>query len=141
MIKFTDERIEEIQKETFKEGKMNLFPEELKEELKKFPIYSQEDKGLNKIPIIKYFNASGVGTWIVFEGEEQGDDIEFFGLVNLAEWEFGYFTLNQLKEIQNSGHLIEIDLFSHFDTLEDFIKQEHLEKEFDYLFKNEEEEE
>lgn len=141
MIKFTDERLKEIIEETNKNGKMNLLPEELKEELKKYPLYSQEDKGLQKDILIKYFNASGVGTWIVFEGQPEGDDIEFFGLVNLAEWEFGYFTLNQLKELQNQGHLIEIDLYSEFKDLEDFLKQEHLEEEFDYLFKNEEEEE
>lgn len=141
MIKFTDERLKEIIEETNKNGKMNLLPEELKEELKKYPLYSQEDKGLQKDILIKYFNASGVGTWIVFEGQPEGDDIEFFGLVNLAEWEFGYFTLNQLKELQNKGHLIEIDLYSEFKDLEDFLKQEHLEEEFDYLFKNEEEEE
>lgn len=141
MIKFTDERLEEIIEETNKNGKMNLLPEELKEELKKYPLYSQEDKGLQKDILIKYFNASGVGTWIVFEGQPEGDDIEFFGLVNLAEWEFGYFTLNQLKELQNQGHLIEIDLYSEFKDLEDFLKQEHLEEEFDYLFKNDDEEE
>lgn len=141
MIKFTDERLKEIIEETNKNGKMNLLPEELKEELKKYPLYSQEDKGLQKDLLIKYFNASGVGTWIVFEGQPEGDDIEFFGLVNLAEWEFGYFTLNQLKELQNQGHLIEIDLYSEFKDLEDFLKQENLEEEFDYLFKNDDEEE
>ena len=141
MIKFTDERLKEIIEETNKNGKMNLLPEELKEELKKYPLYSQEDKGLQKDILIKYFNASGVGTWIVFEGQPEGDDIEFFGLVNLAEWEFGYFTLNQLKELQNQGHLIEIDLYSEFKDLENFLKQEHLEEEFDYLFKNDDEEE
>ena len=141
MIKFTDERLKEIIEETNKNGKMNLLPEELKEELKKYPLYSQEDKGLQKDILIKYFNASGVGTWIVFEGQPEGDDIEFFGLVNLAEWEFGYFTLNQLKELQNQGHLIEIDLYSEFKDLEDFLKQENLEEEFDYLFKNDDEEE
>ena len=122
-MKLSLERIKEIQKETQKTGKMNLLPEELKEEMKKFPLYSQDGKKEKAKVLVKYFNASGPGTWIALEGSQEGEDITFFGYCSISEWEYGYFSLNELQELQKQGYLIEIDLFTNGETLEDFLKQ------------------
>ena len=48
----------------------------------------------------KFFNPMGRGTWLVAEGEEQtGGDWTFFGLVDLYESEWGYFTLSELESV------------------------------------------
>ena len=51
--------------------------------------------------ICKFFNPMGAGTWYVVEGEQEPDgEWLFFGLVDLLEKEWGYFTLSQLTEIK-----------------------------------------
>ena len=140
-MKLSLERIKEIQKETQKTGKMNLLPEELKEEMKKFPLYSQDGKKEKAKVLVKYFNASGPGTWIALEGSQEGEDITFFGYCSISEWEYGYFSLNELQELQKQGYLIEIDLFTNGETLEDFLKQEGQWEEYKATFLDDEERE
>jgi len=49
----------------------------------------------------------------VVEGQQEDDDFLFFGLVDLHEREFGYFSLNELEAIRLPfGLKIERDL--HF---------------------------
>jgi hypothetical protein len=51
--------------------------------------------------IVKYFNPVGRGTWYVMNGEKQPDgDWIFFGLVDLFEREWGYFSLNELESVE-----------------------------------------
>ena len=65
-----------------------------------------------EVPIaVKFFAPFGSYTWYVIEGEKQGDDYLFFGLVDGHEKELGYFTLSQLEEIEGPlGLKIERDL-------------------------------
>jgi hypothetical protein len=50
--------------------------------------------------IVKFFNPMGRGTWLVAEGEKQEDgDWLFFGLVDLFEKEWGYFSLSELEAV------------------------------------------
>jgi hypothetical protein len=121
-MKLSEERRTQIIEETQKTGKMNLFPEELKEEAKNFPLYSQDGKMEKAKVLVKYFNPQGVGEWIAIEGSQEGEDFTFFGFCCLSEWEYGYFTLNQLKELQDKGIPIEIDLYTTGETLEDFLR-------------------
>jgi hypothetical protein len=81
-----------------KEQKMKLLTEELK---KKIPtLYSTDSIPLNeKIVVAKFFNPVGSGTWYVIEGQEVDGDFIFFGLVDLHDQEFGYFSLNELQSI------------------------------------------
>jgi hypothetical protein len=67
-----------------------------------------------KTVVAKYFNPSGDGTWYVIEGEEQGDDFIFFGLIDLYGKDFGYFTIKELESIRFPwGLKIERDI--HFE--------------------------
>ena len=51
--------------------------------------------------IVKYFNPVGRGTWYVMNGEKQSDgDWICFGLVDLFEREWGYFSLNELESVE-----------------------------------------
>ncbi len=76
------------------------------QKLKKFPTYSQDGKGKDAEIILKVFNPYGRGTWYVLEAEEinNGTDYYCFGYVesplNPLYDEYGYFTINQLKEVK-----------------------------------------
>ena len=121
-MKLSDERRNQIIEETNKTGRMNLFPDELKEQAKDFPLYSQDGLKEKAKVLVKYFNPQGVGEWIAIEGSQEGDDTTFFGYCCLTEWEYGYFSLNELKQLQDKGIPIEIDLYTQGETLEDFLK-------------------
>ena len=79
---------------------MELLTDEIKKALPK--LYSTEGTPVDQKEIIcKFFNPMGAGTWYVVEGEQEpSGDWTFFGLVDLLEKEWGYFTLSQLTEIK-----------------------------------------
>lgn len=140
-MKLTDKRRQEIIEETQKTGRMNLFPKELEEQAKLFPLYSQDGmKGQAQV-LVKYFNPLGAGTWIALEGSPEGDDFTFFGYCCIQEWEYGYFSLNELKQVQESGIPIEIDLYCDNCTLEDELKNQGQWEEYQSIFEDDEEEE
>lgn len=78
------------------------------------PLYSQDGKDQADVRIIiKFFDPCSGWTWYVTEGEDLGNDWEFFGLVRGIETEFGYFRLSELESYKNKlGLGIERDL--HF---------------------------
>ena len=92
---------------------MLLITKEIEKKLNKFPLYSQEGKGEDAEVICKFFTPDSSFTWLVLEGSKDGDDWDFFGLVDgLSGWEYGYFTLNQLKGIRGPyGLPIERDMY------------------------------
>lgn len=93
---------------------MKLLTKKIKTKLKKYPLYSQENKGENAIVICKFFTPVGGFTWYVTEGQEENEeDYRFFGLViNGDDREFGYFLLSELESIRLPFNLsIERDLY------------------------------
>lgn len=75
----------------------------LTQEIKKKPpkLYATESIPLEQKEVIcKFFNPCGAGTWYAVEGEEQEGDFIFFGLVDLHEKEWGYFSLNELQSVR-----------------------------------------
>ena len=90
---------------------MKLLTQEIKRKLPK--IYATEQIPLpEKTIICKFFNPCGIGTWYCIEGQQEEDDFIFFGLVDLHEKEFGYFSLRELEEINLAmGLKIERDLW------------------------------
>lgn len=94
---------------------MKLLTQELK---KKIPsLYSTDSVPLkDKEAICKFFNPVGIGTWYVIEGQEEDGDYILFGLVDLHEQEFGYFSLKELEAIRLPyGLKIERDI--HFEKM------------------------
>ena len=136
-MNLTPERREEIIKETHKKGYMDLTPPELLQLLEKYPLYSQDGKNEKAKILIKYFNPLGAGTWLILEGEKQDNDIIFFGYCHITDWEYGYISLNELKETQKSFP-IEIDLYMKPDaTLKDALEEMRtiwrIQKNFSWL--------
>ena len=88
---------------------MKLLTEELEMEFEKYPLYSQDGKGLNAEVIAKFYNPYGHGTWLITEGERQDNgDYLMFGHVQLSnphEAEFGYVTLKELESIEIKAKL------------------------------------
>ncbi len=100
---------------------MMLLTKAIKENLP--PLYSTEKVLLEeKRIIVKFFCPWGSWTWYVVEGQPEGQDgdYRFFGLVDGHEKEWGYFSLNELKEVRGPGGLrIERDYYFGMPTVGD----------------------
>lgn len=102
---------------------MLLMTKELEKQFVDYPLYSQEDKGMDSEVVVKYFNPCGIGTWLITEGEKQEDgDWLFYGYCNLFEWEWGYVTLSELESVQLPfGLKIERELYVTGGKVKDYI--------------------
>lgn len=96
---------------------MKLLTKEILEKLPK--IYSQEEKGLEAVAIVKFFTPDSNWTW--YATEFDGDDL-FFGLVEGFEKEIGYFRLSELQSVKGAlGLPIERDMFFKPKTLNELM--------------------
>lgn len=97
---------------------MNLLTEEIIERFKRYPLYSQEDKGFDSLVLVKYFNPVGVGTWLITEAELQEDgDWLLFGYCHIYCWEWGYVSLKELQDLKLPfGLTIERELYIRKDA-------------------------
>lgn len=103
---------------------MKLITKAIEKKLLKNPLYSTDGQTEKNI-LVKFFNPCGIGTWYVFEAQKNGDDWEFFGLVDLYEKELGYFTLSELQSVKLPfGLLIERDVY--FDNHKYDINSEEI---------------
>ena len=62
---------------------MLLMTKELEQAFEQYPLYSQEEKGLDSDVVVK---------------QEDGDWL-FYGYCHLFEWEWGYVMLSELEDI------------------------------------------
>lgn len=62
---------------------MRLLTDEIKQRFERYPLYSQESKGINSTVIVKYFNPVGSGTWLITEAEEQGTAIGCYSAITI----------------------------------------------------------
>jgi hypothetical protein len=92
---------------------MNLLTKEIEKTLTKNPIYSHDGELLDAKVIVKYFNPTGAGTWLITEGEKQSDGTWLlYGYCFLFEWEWGTVSLEELKSFKGRFGLgIERDLW------------------------------
>lgn len=89
---------------------MKLITKKIENVLSKYPLYSQDNKGENAVAICKFF-LQGF-TWYVLEAQKNGNDYEFFGIVDGLEKEYGYFTLSQLQTLKGRWGLgVERDMY------------------------------
>lgn len=91
-----------------------------KDVLKKLPpLYSQEEKGLDAVAVVKFFTPDSNWTW--YATEFDGEDL-FFGLVDGFEKEIGYFRLSELKSVKGAlGLPIERDMYFKPKTLKELM--------------------
>ena len=102
---------------------MLLMTKELEKKFQEYPLYSQEDKGMESKVVVKYFNPCGAGTWLITEGEKQEDgDWLFYGYCHLFEWEWGYVTLSELQSVQLPFGLgIEREIYGKRDKVKEYF--------------------
>ena len=50
------------------------------------------------MPVVRFFNPLGVGTWLASELDEDGDTL--FGLADLGEPELGAFSLVEMEAVE-----------------------------------------
>lgn len=79
--------------------KQKLVTADVARTLAKYPLYSQEGKGMDSVAIVMFFDPLSKAWWIVTEGEKRGQDWLFYGLVEVLEREWGYFTLSELEDL------------------------------------------
>ena len=88
---------------------MTLLPEEVRKQLP--PLYSQEHEQ-DPMVMCKFFHPLSNMTWYAIEGSPENGDFIIFGWVHSDSPELGYFSLNEMQEVQVMGLGIERD--EHF---------------------------
>ena len=89
--------------------RMQLLTKEIRGKLP--PLGGQDGKGGKAVVWARFFTPDAGWTWHVTEGQEEGNDFMFFGLVEGQEKELGYFSLSELQGVRGPmGLPIERDL-------------------------------
>lgn len=70
----------------------------LTEDLRARLLANGRRRGLDHVPVVKFFNPLGVGTWLATELDEDGDTL--FGLADLGEPELGTFSLAEMVAVE-----------------------------------------
>ena len=73
---------------------MILLPQDLRERL----LTNGRRRVLDHVPVVKFFNPLGVGTWLASELDEDGDTL--FGLADLGDPELGAFSLAEMEAVE-----------------------------------------
>jgi hypothetical protein len=90
------------------------------------PLYAQQ--GIEDPTVhAKFFFPAGGWTWLVTEGEPEGDYFTFFGYVIGFETECGYFSLKELEEVNVKGVMIERDCYFEPDKLSSCLSNLNLQ--------------
>ena len=80
-----------------------LVTERVKELLDEYPLYSQDGK--KKDAICRCVFRIGAVRWYILEGQEEGNDFTFYGIVlGLFENEYGYVSANEMQDITLAAH-------------------------------------
>src|SRR5258707_10969561 len=89
---------------TRKESVMDLLPHDVRAALARFPLGSQDGRGMDALVVVKYFFPAGRYTLYVTEAEFDGDDAQFFGYClspfgeDCDEW--GYASLAEFRSLR-----------------------------------------
>ena len=79
-----------------------LMTAELAEQLKDFPLYSQDGKQKDATCVCVF--EIGLIRWYVLEGQPEGDDFTLFSIVvGMAETEYGYASVKEMEGITVDG--------------------------------------
>jgi|TARA_R100001129_G_scaffold180590_1_gene158807 hypothetical protein len=77
---------------------MQLMTKQIEKKAAKYPIYSQDEKGLDAEIIVKFFDPTSNWTWYATEYDPINKI--FMGYVSGFENEFGSFSLTELQSIK-----------------------------------------
>ena len=101
---------------TLKEsGWQKLITKDVLKNFEKYPLYSQDGKGMDAKVLVKFFGGSAA-TWLITEASPTEDgDWELFGYATLdgIDWEWGYVMLSDLQSLRFPpfGLPIERDMY------------------------------
>lgn len=96
-----------------------LLTPEIIEALKKYPLYSQDDKRGEAV-CVAVFGIANI-RWYILEGEPQGDDYTFFGIVTgMYQTEYGYFNLKEMESIEVNGDRYGLPVKLHIELIDGF---------------------
>lgn len=105
-----------------------LITKDLLKKFEKYPLYSQDGKGMDAKVLVKFFGGSAA-TWLITEASPTEDgDWELFGYITLDgyDWEWGYVMLSELQNLRFPpfGLPIERDMYEVDDntTVKDLVK-------------------
>ena len=85
------------------------------------PLYTNEEKGLDALAVVKFFTPDSSWTW--YASEFDGDDL-FFGLAVGFEAELGYFRLSELESVRGTlGLPVERDRYFEPTPLRVLLEQ------------------
>ncbi len=85
---------------------MMLLTPDLRERL----LANGRKRKVDHVPVVKFFNPIGAGTWLATELEDDGDQL--FGLADLGFPELGYWSLSEMQALRLPFGLgIERDLY------------------------------
>ena len=79
---------------------MRLLTDEIRQQFRKYPLYSQESKGINSTVIVKYFNPVGSGTWLITEAEEQEDSVAVIRILPYFLLGMGLYFLKRITGVK-----------------------------------------
>ena len=77
---------------------MKLMTKEIEKLASKYPLQSQDGKGMDARIIVKFFDPASNWTW--YATEYDPEERMFFGLVDGFEKELGYFSLDELEQLR-----------------------------------------
>lgn len=84
---------------------------ELAEQLKNFPLYSQDGKQKDATCVCVF--EIGLIRWYVLEGQPEGDDFTLFCIVvGMAETEYGYASVKEMEGITVDGSRYGLGMLS-----------------------------
>lgn len=119
---------------------MQLMTKEIEKKASKFPIMSQDGKGLDAEIIVKFFHPFSNWTW--YATEYNPEDKTFFGYVSGFENEIGYFSIEEFTpEIERDRNFLNKkvrDIPHHHlpSYLEKELLQEPDTDDMEYQFKS-----
>ena len=100
---------------------MKLMTKDIEKKALKYPIFSQDEKGLDAEIIVKFFDPTSNWTWYAIEYDPKNKI--FVGYVSGLENEFGDFSLTELQSIKGRFGLgIERDKYFKPTKLEDLYE-------------------
>lgn len=101
---------------------MTLLTAEIRKRLP--PLGSQDGLGGKAVAHVKFFTPDSNWTWWATEGQQEGDDFVFFGLVDGFCKELGHFCLSELQSVRGAlGLPVERDLYWQPKTLEEIAPE------------------
>lgn len=102
---------------------MLLMTNEIERKIEKVGFYPELNDWMKAEVIVKYFNPTGNGAWLIIGGERVKNDWRLFGYVVMDHaWEWGTVMLSELSNYRGPlGLGIERDLYCTGKCVKDMV--------------------